>query len=318
MTALEQDRVLRLHTAPDGVVWYCTDFGPAVNSELDTKDFVQYRLDGLVKHVRGIHMLGVADNASLILRHLQSQHQQSARPIVPATVPVMLGSPCICRAEAQRRDPGKVLYYLRQSECRLPGQWHKLTTNDYATYALVAAMARDTPDAFDRRCKILPYHPAWAVVSFISFANASAICQLLATIVDPRWFLHETRPHRQSRLLAFLGITPQNVLAYLGRGPRGRHYERAATAISAWYHEEFTTTRLNGPADFLWRIFASQTTLERGVLRSTERMLSLLYHVWLYNVASPHPEVAFNPAMFFKTPAEIEAFVAHSDRMRKF
>ncbi len=167
---------------------------------------------------------------------------------------------------------------------------------------------------------LLAGHPAWPALSYLngpcanSIIDVSAACALLATVVDPRWFRHPFRPHRMSRLRAYLGLEPGNVRAVLGLGPPGRHHDRAVTAISTWYNPVALETcgagRCIDPHHFLWKIFLTQRTAVRGVLRSTEKMLDFLVQVWTGRVARRCPEVGFS-SQFYLRSGEHETYVRH-------
>lgn len=319
--AVDQIQVLRLHTADNGLVWYGDDYNLGDNSYLEADDFVSFdRLGFSMSQVRSIRLLGTENNAALILSLQRLRLAAAGLPV--GQLPIVLGSPAVCRTVSNLKDPEAALHYLWQPESNLSWQWHQLSGGDYCSYALVDALRREYGLMSDKVRHIAAYHPAWPAVSFVPNADTDAACRLLATIVDPRWYIHYTHPHRLSRLLAYLGVTPNNVAAYLGEGPPDKHYDRAATVIGVWYNQHSVTAynehNQDRPCDFLWRIFASQSTVGKGILRSTERLVSLLYHVWLYAVSPPHPEVVFEPLRFFKTEAESRAFVTHCDLVKKF
>lgn len=319
-TEIDQIQVLRLHTAENDLVWFGDDSTLGCNSYLEADDFVEYDSLGFsLDRVRSIRLFGTAKNAALILR-LQQIRLNAAGTSV-AHLPIMLGSPTICRTDGNLREPEAALHYLWQPESNLSWQWHHLMSSDYCSYSLIDSLQREFGVVSEKARRIAAYHPAWAAVSFIPHCDIEAACRSLAEIVDPRWYVHYTHPHRLSRLLSYLGVTPHNVSAYLGECQPGRHYERAATMIGTWYNREsvqaYNTGKCDAPNDFLWRIFSSQDTVGKGILRATERLVSLIYHVWLYAVSPPHPEVTFEPSLFFKNEAESQAFVIHRDHVRK-
>jgi hypothetical protein len=316
---IDQVQVLRLHTADDGLVWFGDDASLGTNSYLEVADFFACaKLDAALRNTKGIRLLGTANNAALIL---QLSRMRMGRSQLTKKVPVVLGSPVVCLKEANLREPEAVLRYLWQPESKLAWQWHRLGETDYCSYGLIDALQESKSELNDKVQKIAAYHYAWPAVTFVPNFDALAACQFLASIVDPRWYVHFTHPHRMSRLLAYLGLTPQNVAAFLGFEAPAHNYERALPAIRAWYNETsvaaYNSRQSDSPNDFLWRIFASQENVVKGVLRGTQRLVSLVYQIWLYSISPANCDVAFQPDRFFKDERESQAFQAHHNKVLK-
>jgi len=314
---VDQIQILRLHTDDAGHVWFGDDCTLGVNSKCPVETFFDNSTLYLgfdINSARKVRVLGTRQNAALIVK-LQELRSQDGTLLKRQRVE--LGSPAVCPTNAVLSDPECVLQHLWQPEpfSALRMLWHPLGRHDYCSYAMARAIDASDGKVTDWVRHISKYHPAWPAVTFTPKADLDAASSMLADVIDARWFLHYNRPNRLSKLYAYLGITPQNVKAFFGGGPRGRHYDRAATAITSWYNREsviaYNTGRCDVPEAFLWRVYASQKGAERGVLRGTERMLSLVSHVWLNAVMPPHPEVGFRPDQFFKYLPEAKAFERH-------
>lgn len=82
--------------------------------------------------------------------------------------------------------------------------WAELTTVDSATYRLLAANAEKLSE--DHRQQCFEQHPMFPCFQFLSEKPGDDWCQLLMTIVDPRWFVTWSRPERTVRLQRYFGL----------------------------------------------------------------------------------------------------------------
>lgn len=312
--ATDDINTLRLHTDVQGCVWYGDDVNLGVNSYMEPGDFFDAaHLSFEYDRSRMVRLLGSRSNAGLITRMQERRvrHGLSKQP------KICLGSPAVCQTQAARSDPLTVMQYLWQPEMpsSLTCQWHLMTQHDFCTYAM-ARQYDDVGGIDETVMRTAAYHPAWKALSFVKGLNERAAAALLIEILDPRWYAHYSRVNRLNRLYAYLGLNPHNVAALVDpRQKQGRHFSRAEIAIRTWLDTRAFSTDYAGPMDepghFLWRICASQRTLINGILRATERLVSLVCHVWHDAIVTPHPEMGFQPSQFFKTEAEISAFKEH-------
>lgn len=305
MPAVRTDTVLRLHVDSDGMVWVGDDADPAENTYQEVDDFFDGGLAAeYLADAKSVRLLGAACNARLVVR----LHERRALDPEFKAVSVRLGAPVIVPSAALRDDPEAVLYHLWQPAA---GAWHELVPLDYCTYAMIDGLTdcvgREVPEVVAR---IAEYHPAWPALTFVTGVDRSAACRLLCDVVDPRWYRHPTRPGRLTRLSAHLGLTPENIAACVGEGRPGRHFNRAANAVRVWYNPR-SHRETPGPADFLLATLAAHERLGRGLLRGTERLVAFVAAVWDDAVRPKHPEVAFDPAVFFRSAAVGAAYAAH-------
>ena len=156
----------------------------------------------------------------------------------------------------------------------------------------------------------LPRHPAYPALSFLGLAREpDAAAELLGMIMDPRRFRHPTRPQRVSRLMRYLGATPNNVRAILGR-PACKidpNLGRAQTLVRMVWDPDRPTLQ-DQPSHFLGRMTLQDDEFERGILRTARWMLRLIWYCWVQQ-ADPTSEI-FLPEMFFDR-REAKAFHAH-------
>lgn len=304
------DKTLRLHTDTHGVVWY----GDARHVAKSTgRRVAEYIGDAAVLaalgDVKSIRLLGTRHNALLI---------SGLRTKLGAEAPIIVASPQICKTKQARRDPANVLHALWQPEAssRLPGSWHALGDYDLATYAMWVEL--ETHSAVTSRLLTLAQcHPAWKAISFIPDYGPEAGCRMLMHILDPRWFLHPSKPHRFSRLHNYLGLTPRNARCLLRDKEPCKNYERAVAAFSTWYTinaaQQYTAGEATDPEHFLWRIFRKQQSDVHGIVAATKRLVDLVAFVWLDAVTVAQADRLFNPAMFFHNMRECDAFQRHAD-----
>jgi hypothetical protein len=293
------DGVLRLHVAA-GTVWYGNDGLPAADSGRDEEGFVGSHLgDAQLSAADSVRIMGCATNARLICC---LDELSLVRPLIylvsPAVVPVL----------ADRDRPDAVLRALWQPalSAGLPSRWHQLTKMEILTYAMIAAGGDRThvPDVV--RSAIVA-HPAWPALSFVSGLNVDAACRLVCTIVDPRWYRHESHPGRRSRLYAYLGLCPANMAAIVGRGDPSRHHDRAANVVNAWYRgsssDPFFLSRCHQTSD-----------LAAGILSASCKLVDFVDLVWSTRIAG-NQNFDFHPFRFFGDGRTAQRYVDHADRL---
>lgn len=293
--------ILRLHTDNDGCIWYGDDDTQGINTYLEVNDFLNssvlnYSLDD----VKCIRLLGSRLNAQLIV---ELQRRRASNPNLNDYQRIQLCSPAIIFTESLRQSPLHILQQLWQPSypSSISGNWHDMENIDLPSYLMINEMQDSimVPEIVHR---IAPYHPAWPAIAYLKEFDLDSACRLLMEIIDPRWYRHPMKPNRRTKLYAYLGLTPDNIYAYLGEGLPGRYYNRAVLAISVWYN----VTSING--NFLWRHFDKQETKIKGLLYSTRLFISFLQAMWLSVFIHVHPEMLSYGSLFFKDEIEAKAF----------
>lgn len=291
---------LRLHVDLDGIVWYGDDSTLATCSQLEPDEFISSGVE--LGQVSTIKLLGCRGNGDLI-------HGLSLARMFRDSLAVRVGSPAIIAREVHRNNPVVVLQHLRQAPYHLAGQWHDLDRQDFCTYSMIANLGNShTVTEVVRRIALA--HPAWHALTFINHLNADTVCRLICDIVDPRWYRHPLHPARDTKLYAHLGLSPQNIRAWLAGSAPDRNFERMQSAVLAWYNPE-GCTGTDAPGDFLWRCFDDQPDSVRGLLRASQLFVSFLSSAWSTLVSPRHPEAFFDADRFFKDEATAAAFRAH-------
>ena len=293
-------QALKVHTAPNGLVWIAQDDCVPANTGLGVAAFSAH-----LRCVERIRVLGTQGNAALLRELLRAPERYRVLEIA---------GPQLCQAPSELTDPALTLYRMRQSAGLGPsrGGWHTAQPSDRATYALIA-YAQEYPFG-DAMRALLQAHPAWPALSFIPHLNEERAVQLLSEVVDPRWFVNPAAPDRVSRLFAYLGLCPRMQIAVDADQIRGQRALRCRLVLDTW-HGTPGPRDLTAPANFLWRVWAAAGSSSRGRLRASQKFIIFLRHVWMNGLYRDtrygRGDGLFAPDLLFKTPAEIEAFRAH-------
>lgn len=296
------DDILRLHTDPQGSVW-CGQSGiQAYNSKLSPEEFV---LRPVFQDARHIRVLGVPVNAKLIC--LIHDTWQRADDYATGHR-LQIGSPVCYLSNPVFNDTRFVLQQMWQPTSSARSSWHTLTQKDYTSYLAIHSLQQSTR-VDDKLLAIMAYHPAWKALTFVTTHDVEACCRLVCEIVDPRWYNHHSRPDRASRLLSYLGMSPE---VFATRQASSQKLERAATVIKAWSSgSPEAAVDFGDPRNFVWRIYRNAGGGPTGLLRASRTFIEFIRFAWLQGVSQPGRRV-FNPAMFFKhNQHEAFAYTTH-------
>lgn len=316
-----------------GTVWALKGAGLAECTGMSVADFMQSnRLAG----AESIRLVGDCANASLIvdLWRLKQSGQLGS---------VQLASPLVCPTKADRSNPEAVLYYMRRfARPRSLGGFHEMDHNDCHTYRLVAAVRNQPVPALTsavREC--LHQHPAWYPLQFVSRLDHWAVAQLLATIIDPRWYIDPSRPDRSAKLVAFLGLNPKTQAGVTDPSkPRWEGHNRCDLVRKCWQNPEalndvkdtyqrcaphvvVEATRFGlSPHDFVWRVWGNRAgysvakdpptpSAVAADLRASQKFVTFLRLTWLDRLTEAVVKGGmslFRARDFFRFPEEAKAF----------
>jgi hypothetical protein len=302
---------VRLHVA-DGLVWAAEGRELPFSTGRRVEQLESWLPDGAT-----IRIVGSPENLFLIGL---AWGWRSAGKVLR----VELVSPAVCPRARDRRDPSRLLYQTR--DLRLApsqGGVHELTAAAAQLY-MFALHPGSTP-VLDRFAGTRLGH----ALRFVSDVDLTACLEIVARIVDPRWFIDTSCPDRTSKLEAYLGMHPKTQAGVLGfRLPWRRHAE--CSLVQRAWGRYFTPTDLPeafGVGEFVQRRFWEQwarfeqpeQALVRGYLRASQRFLRFFRLVWLASIYAGSAAVPdgqaelFRPEDFFDTPGEAEAFHAHME-----
>ena len=211
--------------------------------------------------------------------------------------------------DGPRTNPQKAI--LRMTTWLEPasvGGFCQFDARMFASYGIAHAL--NTTGEFTPYVEWLTYrHPAWAGASFVSSIEPEQFARLVASILDPRWYVDPDHPEKISRLAMKMGIN--------NRIYRDVEVDR----ISTKRHESLR--QLNrcwnvgsppiseSPRDFLWR-HKKDNPGEFSELKVSKKFLNFLRWVWLDSLASPNfVGKLFDPMLFFDRPSDALAYEEH-------
>lgn len=310
MYSVLDENVIKLHTHTDGRVWFSVGIGPATNSEQMLDSFLLAPvLNGIGVQVR---VLGLPQNAELISALYLRRHKNEINRVEVA-------GPNVLHTPDDIKDPHVVLQRMRSVDVpAAAGGWHSISVHDYPTYAIIARTRRTNFVFDDASQAYWRMHPAYKALTFIPTLNNEVAAQLLATIVDPRWYVDRKSPDRAAKLELFLGLTPQ-VQSCVSVPQRLLHKSRelrCANVLRAWKTVSPEEVDLKQPANFLYRIYKATGAGIKGDLRASQAFARYLRYNWLDTLETRRgtKDGLFAPDLFFKTPAERAAYEEHMSK----
>lgn len=311
MLHANDESAIKLHVDSQGFVWYISGIDAPQNSGKVVDTFLYS--SPLLRMSSNVRVLGLAQNAELIT-HLYLRKRQRELGSV------LIAGPNVCESGLELNDPYIVLTRMRESfltpAC---GGWHTMTDVDYATYALVAK-ARQASNWFDTPARAFyAAHPAFPALQFIPGISDQTAAQLLATIVDPRWYVDRRFPDRTSKLELYLGLTPkiQRRVSNASKLIHGGRDLRCAIVLNCWKTSNPEEIDYSLPQNFVWRVWRRAGGGVKGDLRASQYFISYLRLNWLEAlVARPGVrDLIFSPNNFFKTTDERKAYSTHMAAM---
>lgn len=308
--SLTDNHILKVHTAPDGVVWSADGAYCPKSSGLRADEFVE-SLSGKQQHVR---TLGVHENARLITQ----LYFKSCSPRHGGKLEV--AGPLVCDHRRERANPEAALYRMRQ--CTLSpslGGWHVVSDVDVNSYEIAAAMARGM--STESAVIYAQRHPTWPDLSFIGGVQPAYLAKVLGLIIDPRWFIDPRHPERISRVQSYLGLNP-HTQAHVSNNPvrvTGRQM-RCLAVLRAWKQvQPPTPAEIERPEYFLWRRRrqAGGNSDSKGDLSASLAFIAYLIHTWQQTIArrsrTGQHLAMFQPDMLLQG-VEIDAYRRHRER----
>lgn len=302
---------LKLYIDMDGIVW--TLRGNQLPFSTD-KNLLQFLLSFDMLSNRHIRIIGNANNAQLLLA-LYLKHIQ-----IPNSY-IEICSPLICASRKERLNPVNALYAMRNCDSAASlGGWHKMVANDYFNYALISHLQKvNTVD--DHAISLLKSHTVWPTLSFIPHLNLTACCKLIATIVDPRWFIDVDNPSRGAKLKKYLGLDKSNIISLSENRFSSAYNDKCVLVYNSWNGNK-SLKDIDNPSNFLWRIFKHVSSKHGpiiGALRASQTFIDFIRLTWLALLPNTQKqkETLFIPRYFFKNNDEISVFREHLEKHLK-
>jgi hypothetical protein len=327
--AVTVEKVLKVHVAGDGGVWYADGDGVPVEARSSAEEFLSAEI---CLKARRIRMVGSRENAPLLV-HLAQRKDAGDLHRLEVASPGVLG-----RTRAERRDPRLMLTRISDAvaDGLTPsrGGWHEFDHRDYPAYVLAATEDR-APELDQARLRVLSAHPAYAAFSFVAGLDLGRMATLLGIILDPRWYASLRVPSRggdivsfsddSAKLQAYLGLTPRTMAAVLGKHAPTCEDARCRLVVETWAGgQDWSPLQVDlaGPGYFLWRRHAREAGPIKAMLRASQMFIDFVRLVWLDSLYTdrragagpaapgmrPRTEGLFAPNHFFATRDEAGAF----------
>lgn len=332
---------IRLHTDQRGHVWFQSQGREPCDCGTDVDLLAR---QSHILEADKVRLLAGSYNAAII-EALYNSRFACGRPRR-----VLLGNPRLLPDAANRLE---TIFGRMDSLEMAPslGGWRELTEKDYVTYALLGVLRKSSGKLNNLAERLLRAHPAWPAVSFLSDANLEAACQLVCEVLDPRWYVDQTKPDANKRLLSQFGLGfsgQQNIGYLLGVEKQpGQHVSEAKLVLDTWTGGNYVPPQPDAidAHGFLWRLAAKGSGGIKGMVRSCQVFLAFLREVWLDNLtplrhyepvarklgrkrpttvnylrlvkAKSYSPQLFVPAHFFELSGEVAAWRAHTDRLRQ-
>lgn len=288
---ITDDLILKVHTAPDGKVWYLDGDRLPENSGKSVAEFMDSQV---VRRADKVRILGVPSNAELAL-------QMYNRKLKDELGSVEVCSPLACETSARREKPEAVLFDLRKfSGLPSMGGWHEFCETDYPSYAIAVNLERKADSG--HLLRFLKDHPVWYAVAGIPHLSSLALCRLIGTVLDPRFFIDPEEPDRLSKLEAFLGLDPKIAIVGGKNDTTSKQYFRYQLVLDCWKHDEpGKDTAAALPELFVWKAYYDAGGGWKGDLRAGQKFVQYLRHTWLDALypRKPWVEPLFAPEHFF-------------------
>lgn len=296
--------VLKLHTAPNGIVWYASGISPAECSNQSSADFLDSHI---VNHINlSVRLLGIARNANLISAlYARKKHRKLGS--------IQVAGPNVCESPLELDDPALTFRRMREAfvapSC---GGWHEMTDIDAAVYSLILRIQQEA-EWFDILGRVYyELHPIYKSMQCVTTISHQAVAHLMTVIIDPRWYVDRRKPENATKLKLFLGLTPKTQRMVSDSANivfRGRTL-RCAMVLNCWRTQSPDSVDYDEPGNFLWRIWRNAGGGAKGDLRASQAFIGYLQTHWLqaFTAARGVTSELFLPDRFFKTDAEKQAY----------
>lgn len=302
---------LKLTSDQQGVVWKLAGSYLPRTTGLTIHEFVsQHNFDAEDQ----VRIVGTVGNAPLIVglyhRRLKSDF---------ASLEVC--SPLCCVDPNDRNDSEVVLYSMRKFR-RPPslGGWHEFVVKDYPSYILATyfadlavSMRLETTTSginypADYPKKLIMHHPAWPYLSFIDGLDSDACAELLASLLDPRWYTDPSPDGADGdRMEHYLGLYPG-----ISKEKTSARAKRYQLALGCWKNSGGSALKADGPRGFIWRTWAAKGGGERGDIAACKCFVTYLRITWTMSMCSgPQARHLFVPNYFFSNKDELNAYAKH-------
>jgi hypothetical protein len=285
---------LKLVKDRSGTVWFCQGEAAPRSSGLTYASFVR---SALLRRGSSVRVIGSADNADIILDLWHRRVRGNLKM-------VQLCSPAVVDPFCVPDDPTTALYSMR-AYGNVPslGGWRDVEATDIATFRIAASKA------FDRG--LLAAHPITRSMTFVAGLDETALFDLIAAVIDPRWHVDPSDPDSQKPLMKFLGLSHDIYTRLQSHQlPCSDAERRGGRVRDAWISGRSAGTQ--APGAFVLRAGLNLLKPVLCDLFSSMEFVRFMRGVWLNCLDGTHKGRLFCPEYFFTNPRVLEAYRGHA------
>ncbi len=274
--------VVKIHADTAGKVWWADGDGVPRPFGGDAGEFLErqpLRPDSVVR------LSGAATNCELILGLVMKR-------VAGLIEDVQVCSPLAVSSRKRRGQPEAAFSDMRNWKMRGScGGWRSVGPEDVVAYELVREMSGGR--SWSPRLK---EHQARFAIESARLRYGPA-CQLLAELVDPRFYIDPKEPDRCGKLERFLGLEPE----YAASEGDSVYRKRYELVTSCWKGHRPTSAEASvRPHLFLWDTYYREGSNWTSELKAGKRLIRYLRHVWLDEIYRGRTaEPLFVPEYFF-------------------
>jgi len=273
-----------LHTAQDGEIW-------SIEAGGNPRPFLY--LNNPIRLRSGTYrIVGCPANFKLITDLYSALNRLKDDSIV------LVGAPTICQCQNQGVDEILSCISTLNVHDNLKHCWHVADSKMFNTLLLlhyfhIEGINDLVGNIYDQHC--LKHY-----LNFMGLNSMKLAVQLIAEIVDPRWFLNPMRPYRFSRLESYFGLKPAQFYRICGDNASPLHLNE---------NQQRTLLLLdivkNLPEDGFVVTEAAAAGLSNELARTVfmcRQVLGFVARSWLTEIGLPS---YFDPVKFFKQKGNV-------------
>ncbi len=283
---------LTLHHEPGDLIWYQAAGELPVCSRLTQAEFL---VSDVYEQADAFRVVALSCNIGLIVEIYQ-------RRLSGEIDSLQVCSPLAVTLAAGRQQPARILGDAAEwRQAPSMGGWQELTAAAFQSY-LLGHLFRHGNNA-GQILDVFVKHPVYAGLSFIPHLAPFPCCELLAAILDPRFYIDTNKPNSTAKLESFLGLSP--AVASGKRQHRRDLYELVLATCNG-----VADADQSFPGNFLCRYWNSCSKL--ADLRTSQLFVRYLRSIWLDSLyrQAGSSEPLFVPEHFFDVATAV-AFRAH-------
>jgi len=285
-----------IHIDHDGTTWVTTPEG------IPTQVIGKYRPSKLLSTV--YRVIGIPQNYKLIISLYLALISKEIKG------KLLVGAPSVCHRYHNSSLQLLNCVSVLNAHDNLPHTWHTVDSASYRNFLLLQVKQEQIYDSSsklqDRVQHWYSQHVTYPFWQFLKIEQHSdLLIDILASIVDPRWYFNVNHPNRLTRLDSYFGLMPfANFSKFWNLRIRKKTAELDAKQDRARLLVEAVKAL---PADSpLLLDFSCDITDKKDVHKTCKRLLHFIVRNWL---AGTMEHADFDPRVFFSNKQVKDSFL---------